>query len=139
MSRDYGTGDEPPEDQERGLDFFVKEKARDLKISELGRELWHKEKYGEVELPDFIQLDDFLAQDDEDEQYVIPGLWAKDTHILFAAQYKAGKTTVRDNVVKVLADGGLLFGQIDCEPYPPGTHSHPGPGASTPHDAGLAT
>jgi hypothetical protein len=113
-------GDAPPEDEATLLQFDIQKKAYDLKIADLGREAWHTEKYGTAELPEFTLLDEFLAEDDEDDQYVIPGLWAKDTPILFAAQYKAGKTTVRDNVIKVLADGGRLFGQFDTVPYPDG-------------------
>jgi hypothetical protein len=124
MSRDYGTGPSPDDtakDDAWLLAEDIKKEAYTHKTRELGREAWHAEKYGHVELPDFKFLDHFLAEEDADEQYVIPGLWAQDTPILFAAQYKAGKTTVRDNVVKVLADGGKLFGQYDCAPYPYGT------------------
>jgi hypothetical protein len=117
MSRDSSTEGEAAD---LGLDFFVKEEHRARKIKHLGQEAWHRELYGDIELPEFKYLDEFLAEDDQDEQHVIPGAWAKDTPILFSAQYKAGKTTVRDNVVKVLADGGKLFGRFDCDPYPEG-------------------
>jgi hypothetical protein len=94
---------------------IVKE-AQKLMIRELARERWAQEKAGETVLPDFIRLDDFLAQESSDEPQLIKGLWNKDTPVLFSAQFKAGKTTVRDNALKCLADGGLFLGRFEVTP-----------------------
>jgi hypothetical protein len=110
-----------PEDPDDYLEVKVAEEALKLKIRELGRERWAQEKAGETVLPDFIRLDDFLAQEPVEEPQLIKGLWNKGTPVLFSAQFKAGKTTVRDNAVKCLVDGGQFLDRFDVTPVTDGT------------------
>jgi hypothetical protein len=100
-SSDNITGDseQRPENPEEYLEVKVVEEALKLKIRELARDRWAQEKAGETVLPDFIRLDEFLAQESVEEPQLIKGLWNKGTPVLFSAQFKAGKTTVRDNAV----------------------------------------
>lgn len=53
---------------------------------------------------DFVLLDDFLAIEDETVQYRVDRLWPVGGRVVVAAQYKAGKTTMRDNLVRALVD-----------------------------------
>lgn len=55
-------------------------------------------------------------QPPSDTPQLIKGLWNTGTPVLFSAQFKAGKTTVRDNVVRCLADGGMFLGQYPTDP-----------------------
>jgi AAA domain len=106
---------------EEYLEVKVVEEALKLKIRELARERWAQEKAGETVLPDFIRLDDFLAQEVTEEPQLIKGLWNKATPVLFSAQFKAGKTTVRDNAVKCHVDGGRFLDRYDVTPVTDGT------------------
>lgn len=56
-------------------------------------------------MPEMLLLDEFLAEPDEPIRYRIQGCWPAGGRIVTAAQYKAGKTTLRDNMIKSLADG----------------------------------
>jgi hypothetical protein len=109
------------EDPEEYLEVKVVEEALKLKIRELARERWAQEKAGEAVLPEFTRLDDFLAQEPTDEPQIIKGLWNKSTPVLFSAQFKAGKTTVRDNAIKCLVDGGRFLDRYDVTPVTAGT------------------
>jgi hypothetical protein len=115
------SGEQRPGNPEEYLEVKVVEEALKLKIRELARERWAQEKAGETALPDFIRLDDFLAQEVTEEPQLIKGLWNKATPVLFSAQFKAGKTTVRDNAVKCLVDGGRFLDRYDVTPVTDGT------------------
>lgn len=52
-----------------------------------------------------VSLSALLAEPDEPVQYRIDGLLPVGGRVVLAAQYKAGKTTMRDNLVRSLADG----------------------------------
>jgi hypothetical protein len=75
------------------------------KVRSRAREVIAEEEARKVRFPEFVRLDEFLARDDDGPKQLIRGLWNTDTPVLMAAQYKAGKTTIRDNVVKALVDG----------------------------------
>lgn len=66
--------------------------------------------------PDFVLLDDFLAIEDEPTQWRIDGLWPVGGRVVAAAQFKAGKTTMRDNVVRALVDKEQFLGKFDVTP-----------------------
>jgi hypothetical protein len=83
----------------------VEREARRLRIRDLARQKIIQESAVGITLPEFIRLDDFLAQPDSATPYLVDKTWPKGGHILFAAQQKAGKTTARNNLVKSLADG----------------------------------
>jgi hypothetical protein len=56
-----------------------------------------------------IPLADFLAVPDTEAQYRIDDLLPIGARALLTAQYKAGKTTMRDNLVKALADNRMFL------------------------------
>ena len=70
---------------------------------------------------------EFLAQPDDLPACRIDGLWPMGGNVVLAAQFKAGKTTLRDNLIRCLVDGIPFLGRypvtalpgrvfvIDCE------------------------
>ncbi len=54
---------------------------------------------------EFTSLTDLLAEPDQEVTYRIDGLLPAGGRVLCAAQFKAGKTTLRNNLVRSLADG----------------------------------
>lgn len=66
-----------------------------------------------VTLPAIVGLTDFLAVHDDPVTYLIDRLAPSRGNILLAAQYKAGKTTLRDNMVRALADGMPFLGTFE--------------------------
>jgi hypothetical protein len=69
-------------------------------------------------IPAAYRGDEFLAQPDDAPAWRILGLWPAGGNVVLAAQFKAGKTTLRDNVVKSWCDGGLFLGVHQLEPSP---------------------
>jgi hypothetical protein len=59
-----------------------------------------------------ISLADFLAVADEPQRYRVEELWPVGGRVILAAAYKAGKTTLRDNLVRCLVDGDLFLGRF---------------------------
>jgi AAA domain-containing protein len=76
-----------------------------IRVREAAKQRYIQESTAGVSLPEFIQLDEFLAQPDDNQLYLVNGIWPKGGHILMVAQQKAGKTTLRNKVVKSLCDG----------------------------------
>lgn len=67
-------------------------------------------------LPPLVRLDRFLEQPDPDVRYRIDQLWPAGGRVLFAAQYKAGKTTAVGNVLRSLVDGDPFLGRYEVAP-----------------------
>ena len=59
-----------------------------------------------------VSLADFLAVADEPQRYRVEELWPVGGRVILAAAYKAGKTTLRDNLVRCLVDGDLFLGRF---------------------------
>ena len=93
------------QDEAFDLTRAVEREAFRMKVRDLARQKLIQESAVGITLPEFIRLDDFLAQPDSATPYLVDKTWPKGGHILFAAQQKAGKTTARNNLVKSLADG----------------------------------
>jgi hypothetical protein len=83
----------------------VHDEVWNTKVRVRAREVIAEEDARQVRFPEFVRLDEFLAREDDAPKQLIRGVWNTDTPVLMAAQYKAGKTTIRDNVVKSLVDG----------------------------------
>ncbi|GAB2836343.1 hypothetical protein GCM10027176_45850 [Actinoallomurus bryophytorum] len=79
-------------------------------------DLTRQERAGALGGPEFILLDDFLAVEDEPAFYRVDGLWPVGGRIVAAAQFKAGKTTMRDNVVRALVDKEEFLGAFSVTP-----------------------
>jgi len=61
-------------------------------------------------VPEPDSLDSFLDEEDESEPFRIDGLSLADSHTLVVGPFKAGKTTLRNNLVRSLADGDDFLG-----------------------------
>jgi hypothetical protein len=77
--------------------------------------LFAAERAQDTSVPDGITLTDFLRQPFEPTRFRIDGLWPRRGNVILAAQYKAGKTTLRDNLVRALVDGGRFLGIYPVE------------------------
>jgi hypothetical protein len=66
--------------------------------------------------PRMIGLSAFLEEPDEDVEYRITEVWPTGGRVVFAAQYKAGKSTAVGNVIRSLADGDPFLGQFTAAP-----------------------
>jgi hypothetical protein len=93
----------------------VEEVVRRTLVNEEARRRIRGESAEQFVLPEVQTLKAFLAVSPEDVQYRIVDLMAEGSHIVLAAQYKSGKTTLVGNVVRCLADGGLFLGQFKTE------------------------
>lgn len=79
-------------------------------------DLTAQERAGAHGEPEFVLLEDFLAIEDEPTLYRIEGLWPVGGRVVAAAQFKAGKTTMRDNVVRALVDKEEFLGAFAITP-----------------------
>jgi len=85
-----------------------KQSARD-EARRLLAELNAKERY---QLPVHrATLTEELAVTDEELAWIVNELWPEGSNVTLTAQYKAGKTTTINSVLKSLADGDPLFGR----------------------------
>jgi hypothetical protein len=102
-------GDKPnssePSEQRSYIDLLADDEYRKLKAREIAKQRLIQESAVGITLPDFYQLDEFLAQPDTETPYLVNEIWPKGGHILIVAQQKAGKTTLRNNLAKSLCDG----------------------------------
>lgn len=81
-----------------------------LRARAAAKALFEAEQAGDIRPPAGITLTDFLRQPFEPTRYRIDGLWPRRGHVILAAAFKAGKTTMRDNLVRHLVDGGRFLG-----------------------------
>jgi AAA domain len=72
-------------------------------------------------VPAPVRLDHLLAEPDEEIPWRIDGLWPARGRVMLAAQFKSGKTTMRDNLVRSLADGDPFLGSHHVTPVTDGT------------------
>jgi hypothetical protein len=75
---------------------------------------------GVQELPPLTRLDEFLAVPDPDTMYRVDEVLPVEGNILMTAQQKAGKTTMRDNLVRSLVDGDKFLDRFEVQPVPAG-------------------
>lgn len=68
---------------------------------------------GDRTLPEVVNLADLLAEPDEPTPYLVEGLWPVDGHVVLSGPAKAGKTTVRNNLIRSLVDGDPFLGTFD--------------------------
>jgi hypothetical protein len=101
-----------PGEQSRFIDMLANDEYRKMKARELAKQRLVQESAVGITLPEFHQLDEFLAQPDTETPYLVNGIWPKGGHILIVAQQKAGKTTLRNNLAKSLCDGYDFLNQF---------------------------
>ena len=90
----------------------AKMRAFDMLVNDAAKTMFNTHKLGEIPVMTGIDLDDFLAQPDEDENYRVAGLWPAEGRVLLAAAAKAGKTTmVAANLIPAIVDGRKFLNQ----------------------------
>jgi AAA domain len=89
-----------------------------LKIRQAAKDALRAEQVGEITIPELVRLDDFLARPIDPITHRIDGLWPIGGRVVLAAQWKAGKTTLRDNVIRSLVDGHTFLGVHHVAPLP---------------------
>jgi AAA domain len=108
---------EPAEDDEaagpNGFDSLVEGDVRRIKAREAAQQIIRREKATAVPLPEIIRLDQLLTTPDPEISYRIDGWWLAGGRNVLAAQRKAGKTTLRDNLIRSLVDGDQFLGRFD--------------------------
>ncbi|MGP4054414.1 AAA family ATPase [Mycobacterium sp. 4D054] len=92
----------------------ARHEARRLRVRERARGINAED--AAVVPPEPISLTGLLDQPDEDVGYRVEGLWPAGGRVLFAGQYKTGKSTAVGNTIKSLVDGVPLFGRFDVMP-----------------------
>lgn len=76
-----------------------------------------QERAGATEQPTLVRLTDFLAVEDEPGRYRVERVWPAGGRIVLAAQYKAGKTTLRNNLLRSLVDGDPFLKEFRVESF----------------------
>lgn len=66
--------------------------------------------------PELKILESFLDEADDPVTFRVARLFPAGGRVLLSAQYKAGKTTMRDNLVRSLVDGEPFLGEYACAP-----------------------
>jgi hypothetical protein len=93
--------------------------AEQMEIERARREARRRldaEERGAVVTPELLTLSAFLAEPDPPVRWRIEGLQPSDSRLMVAAQFKAGKTTLRDNLLRSLADGDRFLGSFEVRP-----------------------
>ena len=102
-------------------DLDLERAKRDERVRREARRIVDDEEAGAraaqaaAQLPQPVNLADFLAVPDEDATYLIDQLWPTGGNVLLAAQYKAGKSTLLGNVLHAVADGVPFLASFDVD------------------------
>jgi hypothetical protein len=103
-------------DQQAAYERDVALELHRLRVREEAARRRKQERATTMPEPELIMLDEFLTVEDEPIRYRIEGLWPVGGRVLPAAQYKAGKTTLRDNLVRALVDGEKFLDNFTVNP-----------------------
>lgn len=90
--------------------------AHKERVKDAAKRLLKAEREAGQGKPRMIGLREFLAEPDQDVEYRITEVWPTGGRVVFAAQYKAGKSTAVGNVIRALADGSPFLGQFTTAP-----------------------
>jgi len=92
-----------------------KRKQRFRDDRDIKRELDAEER-GAVTFPESLTLSQLLAEPDEPTPWRIAECQPKDSRVICAAQFKAGKTTLVGNLIRSLRDGDPFLGKYVVTP-----------------------
>jgi hypothetical protein len=111
---DDGPGPTESDDNEQGADDegAIEHRLQWLRINHEARRRLDDETRPPIVLPPVKPLDTLLAEPDDPTKYRIESLAPTGGRIMLSAQYKAGKTTLRDNLVRAMVDGEPFFGRF---------------------------
>ena len=109
----FSATDAADEATARALKFHrqVADEADKIRVRAAAAKLVRSESTAVPEA-EFVALGDFLAVPDEPARFRVDGLWPLGGRVVLAAAYKAGKSTLRDNLVRSLVDGDTFLGRF---------------------------
>jgi AAA domain len=110
--RPQNDADEQSGTDEDDDESAIRHRLQWLRVNHEARRRLDDENRTPVALPPVKSLTELLSEPDDATQYRIEGLAPSGGRIMLSAQYKAGKTTLRDNLVRVMVDGEPLFGRF---------------------------
>lgn len=96
-------------DDDGALSAAVSRALFDLRVRDVARREFARERGTEPAQPAPVSLTDLLAQVDDAPDWAIDSLWPAGGKVLLSGPAKAGKTTLIANVVKSFADGVPLL------------------------------
>src|SRR6476620_9729240 len=91
---------------------LVRFRAEEIRIAREARAIVDAEARPPVVYPPVTSLAELLDEPDEVVNYRIDQVAPKQGNIILAAQWKAGKTTLVDNLVRSLVDGDPFLGRF---------------------------
>lgn len=110
----YMSGKPEPGREAGGKDelreLIDREKLRQQARQIAAREL--KAEGRESTIPPIVTLDALASEPDDAPVYFVEQVWPMDGHIVLAAQFKAGKTTLVGNVTRAIVDGVPLLNRF---------------------------
>jgi hypothetical protein len=115
-SEGYEKADRDPDTERATFDTLVAKEAAKIRVREAAQRKVRTEQRRDLGNLEPIRLTEFLATPDEPTQYRIDSLWPTGGRIVLAAQFKAGKTTTVNNIVRSLADSDPFLGRFDTTP-----------------------
>lgn len=103
---------QPTPDARDALDNAIRNRATQIRIDRAAKELVDAEQRPKIEYPPVRPLTAFLAQPCPPTRWRIDQVAPIEARIIASAQYKAGKTTMRDNAVRSLVDREPFLGRF---------------------------
>ncbi|MCT2264487.1 AAA family ATPase [Dietzia cinnamea] len=109
---DVGTGKSTDRTRPRTFQEEVDYKVRQKRADREANRILAKEDADLLgaQFPEIVPLTEELKIPDSPVQYRVNGLWPVGGKVVLAAQYKAGKTTMVQNLARALADGTTFLG-----------------------------
>ncbi|CPR10496.1 hypothetical protein BN971_01883 [Mycobacterium bohemicum DSM 44277] len=109
---DNQPSDDVPPDDLNDYEGAIQAQLRLLRIRAEARRRLEDEQRPPILLPEFKNLDTLLAEPDAPIPYRIDQLAPAEGRIMLSAQYKSGKTILRDNLIRALADSDDFLGRF---------------------------
>lgn len=110
--------DEPADDPDAAYERriaqhrMVTEEANRMRARRDARRLVDREEAALANVPPLVRLDEFLRRPLPPVTHCVDQLWPTGGNVLLAAQWKAGKTTLRDNLLRSMVDGEPFLGRF---------------------------
>jgi len=99
-----------------GVDYWLMQEVEKQRRQREARRILDAEERPPSPMPEVLSLAELLARPEEETRWRIHGWQPAEARVILAAQYKAGKTTTTQNVIRSLIDGDDFLGQYRVEP-----------------------
>lgn len=109
---DFSTDPELPGDGTDAVETEIRRRLDVLRIDREARRRLDDEARPPVTLPPVKSLAALLDEPDTPTQYRIEGLAPLEARVMLAAQFKAGKSTLVENLLRSLVDGDQFLGRF---------------------------